>query len=419
MSSPLKGAGTIAERRIARVAAAIIGAGIVLRLLLVFVLPFGRQVRDGLEGLNDEPAHFNYVQQIVVQRAFPVQAAPFGGPGPWERLDFEFYQPPLYYLVGAGLYATLGTTPALYACRLLSALCGLGTLLVTWRVLRTSPLPRLLTLAVMAFASLYLTHAYFCAVVSNDALSWLLGALLTERIVALAGSAGAGAASPLARGAWLAVLLAAAALTKSSLLVFFPAVALVYAVEAIRRRNARLGLEGLAAIAAAAAIAHPWYVLNLHRYGSLLALDMGFGPPHRSGVTGSTLYSLVSGTSRYFWFPMQHIKPSSLARLAHAAGMIVLLLHALVAAVWLARRPRAARDVWLAVTFGAVLIPYIGFNLTWSEPDARFLFPAFVSLTYGLAAGVWATLGRTRWATLGAIELLALSLIPFAFLALV
>ena len=408
-----------AERRVARIATAVIVAGIALRLVLVFALPFGQQVRHRLEGLNDEPAHFRYIQELAVHHAFPVQTARFGSPGTWQRLDFGFYQPPLYYLMGAGLYAVVGPANALHACRLLSALCGLATLLVLWRVLRASPLPRLMALATVAFASLYLTHAYFCAVASNDALSWLLAALVIERMLALAGGPSAGAPPSPGRGMSLAALLAASALTKSSLLVLFPLVALVYAAEAVRRRSVRFGVEGLVVLVAAVLIAHPWYVLNLHRYGSLFAFDMGFGPPRTEGVSGSSLLGVLSGTSRYFWFPMQHVKPSSLARLARAGGMVVLLLHLLAAAVWLARRPASAREAWLALTFTVVLIGYVRFNLTWSDPEARYLFPAFVPMMYGLAAGAWGTLGRTRWATLGAIEILALSAIPFVFLALV
>jgi len=131
----------------------------------------------------------------------------------------------------------------------------------------------------LAFASCFLTHAYFCAVVSNDALSWLARALVIERIVALDAETPAIVVDIAAAGALLARCSPPRA-TKSSLLVSSPARGARLCCKAIRRRSARMGLEGLAVLVVAVAVAHPWYVLNLHRYGTAAALDMGFGPPH-------------------------------------------------------------------------------------------------------------------------------------------
>src|SRR5205814_5268637 len=100
----------------------------------------------------------------------------FEEPGAFARADFEFHQPPLEYVLAAPLDALAGASWGLLACRLFSALCGLGTLLLLWRVLRDSPLPGFVTWPAMMFATLWLTPAYFSAVVSNDALSWLIGA---------------------------------------------------------------------------------------------------------------------------------------------------------------------------------------------------------------------------------------------------
>ncbi len=41
------------------------GATVLLRLLFVLVLPFGDQAATPrLQGLNDDPAHFNYVRYL-------------------------------------------------------------------------------------------------------------------------------------------------------------------------------------------------------------------------------------------------------------------------------------------------------------------------------------------------------------------
>ncbi|MGC8723859.1 MAG: ArnT family glycosyltransferase [Acidobacteriota bacterium] len=78
-------------------------------------------------------------------------------------LDFSpFYEkPPIYYWLGAGLFALTGG-PSAWAARLLSALCGLLTLLVLyrWGVRAASPAVGLASVVMMATSSvfLYATH---------------------------------------------------------------------------------------------------------------------------------------------------------------------------------------------------------------------------------------------------------------------
>jgi 4-amino-4-deoxy-L-arabinose transferase-like glycosyltransferase len=78
-------------------------------------------------------------------------------------LDFSpFYEkPPIYYWLGAGLFALAGG-PSVWAARLLSALCGLLTLLVLyrWGIRAASPSTGLVSVVMMATSSvfLYATH---------------------------------------------------------------------------------------------------------------------------------------------------------------------------------------------------------------------------------------------------------------------
>ena len=46
-----------------------------LRLILLVAVPFGETVHLRLQGLNDEPAHYNYVRHLVDKKSFAVQTS--------------------------------------------------------------------------------------------------------------------------------------------------------------------------------------------------------------------------------------------------------------------------------------------------------------------------------------------------------
>src|SRR5262245_56255234 len=108
---------------------------VAIRLFFVFAVPFGHAVRNHLEGLNDEPAHMNYVRALANQRTFPVQPHHAFEPGAFDRYDFEYYQPPLIYLLNVPVYLLAGDRHALIPLRLVSFVLGLLSLVVLARVL--------------------------------------------------------------------------------------------------------------------------------------------------------------------------------------------------------------------------------------------------------------------------------------------
>jgi len=96
------------------------GVALILRLVLVWVLPFGQTVKYGLEGLNDEPSHYNYVKYLAENRQFPVQTESSKSPAAFEHNVYEYYQAPFYYVINAFLVPITGLRNALYAGRMIS-----------------------------------------------------------------------------------------------------------------------------------------------------------------------------------------------------------------------------------------------------------------------------------------------------------
>src|SRR6202162_3997951 len=90
----------------------------------------------------DEPAHYNYIRAIVEQRALPVlqpgdydqaylerlKAELFPPDLPVTGIRYESWQPPLYYLLAAPIFAATGGS--LVAVRLFTLLLGCGVIVL-------------------------------------------------------------------------------------------------------------------------------------------------------------------------------------------------------------------------------------------------------------------------------------------------
>ncbi|MGH7731315.1 MAG: hypothetical protein ACRENJ_08705 [Candidatus Eiseniibacteriota bacterium] len=403
--------------------AAVLGAALAIRVGFVLALPVGERVVGRLEGLNDEPAHFAYVRYLAERRTFPVQTGHVAEPGAFERADFEYYQPPLYYVLCAPMVAVAGERAGLTLCRALSLICALLSLVVLARVLALLGLGESARRAGVAFAALLPVHAYFTSVVSNDGLTWLMALLLTHELLRRVRmeppptTRRAGAAADLRLG----VLLGAGMLTKSALFVFYPIALLAYALEE-RQGGPRRAVQGaLIALAASLLIAGPWYARNVVLYGSPFALEVGFGPPEPGRWSLLAQAHAAAITVRTFWFPMQHLGESPVIDWLRALGLLLVALHATAALGYLARRlPLDPPTIVAGALLAAVVAGHVALNLTWGESEGRFLLPALGPLVFLVAAPVFAwAAGRKdgEWRAWAYLVLLAIH--PYLFLAFV
>lgn len=79
------------ERNFRPIIAIIFLTGLTLRVLWVWLVPLWQQA--------DEYPHFHYIQHLYKYQAFPISKPVFP--------DYEGYQPPMYYLISAGIYSIL------------------------------------------------------------------------------------------------------------------------------------------------------------------------------------------------------------------------------------------------------------------------------------------------------------------------
>jgi 4-amino-4-deoxy-L-arabinose transferase-like glycosyltransferase len=360
----------------------LLSLAVIIRLVYVFLLPPTQTVSFRLEGLNDEASHLNYVHYLAQHKSFPVQHHHAREKDSYVVNEFEYYQAPLYYMIGAGLELVVGKGNSLLACRLLSFLFGILSLLVIRRIFSAASLSIAAGNGAMLFAAFLPTHTYFCSVASNDSMTWFIALLLTLELVRACNPADAARSqSPLKSGIYFGLLLGIGMLTKASLLIFAPVAAAVFVwLFFVKREPGRL-YALVAMLCIAAICAGPWYLRNLRVYSSLLAFGVGNGPPQFFLFAPQQFVRFVKIAVFSFWFPMQHIPPSHAVGATIGFEVLLVGANAWLLAKYMAGKKRVA--LWEAV-LGCLLLlnvaAFVNYNLHWDNGDGRFLFPSLAAL---------------------------------------
>jgi hypothetical protein len=367
-----------------------------LRLLFVLLLPESQTVKCHLEGLGDEPAHFNYIKYLAKNHAFPVQTTTYKTPGASIRNDFEYFQPPIYYLIGTmGLKLGGG----LYFCRMLSFVCGILSLWLIALILKRMGAPSTVQAAGIIFCGLFPPHAYFCSVVSNDSMSWLVALALTYALMGQGKKAGCLAPDfTWRRSLMVGLLLGVGSLVKSSLLLFYPIAAGCFFYSWFHRKNGGILFRMALSIGIATLINIPWFLRNLKMYHSFTGLTFLNGPevpyPHLLTPQGFPLFLKTS--VRYFWFPMQHIPISLYHKGLGMIGACILIALIVLAARFIIREhPLSYGHVLLTGILLVVIAAYVKYNVVWGNREGRFLFPALSSIVFFIVTPLHAAIKDT------------------------
>jgi 4-amino-4-deoxy-L-arabinose transferase-like glycosyltransferase len=401
----------------------------------------------------DEPAHFNYIRQLAEERRFPVlelgdyrqdylgQLTSKGFPPklPVDGVEYEDWQPPLYYLLATPVYLVFNG--ALLPLRLFSVLLGAGVVLLAYAVAATVfPGRPLLALGTAAFVAFVPQHVAMMAGVNNDSLTELLiGAALLMLLLWLRDE-GRG-------GLWLVglgIVLGLGLVTKASFLsiALTVALALVIAWWHDGERTWEHLVRTLTLVfGPAVLIAAPWWLHNVVTYGGL---DIYGTANHDTVVIGQprtadwiATYGVRAWLERWVTFTFQSfwgqfgwmgvLMPTWLYR-ALALWSAVLLIGFLS---WLrealhipspASGTQAVRSGWgsgdmqrakrnvpaeraarstqliiLALALLLVVLAYVYYNRTFVQHQGRYLFPALIPIALGVALATDALLRLVRW----------------------
>jgi hypothetical protein len=338
----------------------------------------------------DERAHFRYVAYLYEHKTFPVETSKTGA----ATNDWEYYQPPLYYLAMLPLYglAAHAFHGRVEACvktiRLASVMLWLVTGWLFLRILAALAIRSQPAAAVAAAVVCLLpTYVFTSSMINNDNLVIALGGvlllLLTRR--STAGSA-----------LLIGCVLGLAFLTKLSAIVYAVAVTGVLVLRAgtdLPRRTAALHLFVIAATALA--LYAPWGVRNMRLYGSVTAEDVANVP----FVWSSPLYALravTGGMIKSFWAVSGIYNNVQFVPVVGAAVTVAALIG--LARCLFVRREHLVQlfgadlpyafATLIAIAVNILLV--LRFGLHYGQGQGRFLFPLLVPLALWTGAALTA-----------------------------
>ncbi len=392
----------------------------------------------------DEPAHVNYVRQLV-EGQWPVIA-----PGDWDQpylsqivgaefapglpvdgITYEDWQPPLYYLLQAPVYALTGGS--LTAMRLLSVALGAGVVALAYIVGRAVFGRVAPALAVAAFVAFLPQHLAILGSVNNDALSELIiAAILALLVTRWPDAPPEGGRSERRRLLALGLLLGAGFLTKGQAYLMAPVVGVFLLARYWPRpdRSSRpvrsIASPLLWVFAPALLMGAVVWGRNAAVYGGLDVLaraahdEVVVGQPRTAewlaqyGLAGTlgrfARTTFVSFWGQFGWMaaPLPGWMVTGLLALTGVAGLG--LVMGLTAD---GRRPTADPQptndqrpttghspLVLGLTFLLTLGLHVAYNLTFVQHQGRYLYPALIPIAVGFVAGLgfWLRPLVRRWA---------------------
>lgn len=369
----------------------------------------------------DEPAHYNYIADLVNTGRLPVlepgdypfeyleeiKAERFPPTMPVDNIDYEAHQPPLYYLLSMPLFvATAGLPTAIQvvALRLISVAAGAMLLYIAYRsvkvVFNNDEVLALTTAGFVAFIPMHITMT---AAINNDTLAELIiAAILLVSLLRLNDRLST-RAFVISGGALYGLGL----LTKTTV---YPSAALLLAAEIGHRsvqEPARRVTSVLALFSVALAISAWWFVRNAVVYGGLDIFGLErhdavvAGQPRTSdwiASYGRAAYwqRAWSFTFKSFWgvfgwmgvFMDRRIYAGLLVlSLTGMAGLLLFIFRVIRDPNRLSSRQRASLGL-LALSIVLTFSTYVWYNLTFVQHQGRYLFPALVPIALFAALGV-------------------------------
>ena len=398
---------------------------VILSVILIayFIIGSLYAARTPAWQVPDEPAHYNVIRQIAETGSLPrlepgdydqaylseLTSKRFPPELPIEKVQYQDYQPPLYYLLLAPVY--LAFAGALLPLRLVSLLLGAGVIVFAFRAVAelfpARPYLALTTAGLMAFIP---QHVAMLAGVNNDSLSELLIAI------------GLWLALRFNRRGWtaavelwpLALVLGLAFLTKVQAYALAPVFALLLLLRWRRTGELRLFLGSALTVFLPALLlgalywGRNWFVCGpadvvCGRWHNQVVV----GQPTTSdwiaqygwwGSASSLLPRFLKFTFDSFWgvFGWMGVFMDSRIYTVLLVFSLALLVGAAAAVRgWPRLTPAERAGLGLLLLSGLTTLGlYLYYNLNFVQHQGRYLFPALIPIALAAAVGIrqW-----TKW----------------------
>jgi len=348
------------------------------RLKIVHELPLGITANEyGLTGFDDEPAHFNYTKFILENNELPVLEHKITVPDALIINEFEYHQPPLYYVLiatTAKIFSINNDRGILLLGRYINLILSLLSIIILYKIFLLFGWS---TNKILSAISIYLllgSSVYQFTVFGNDGLSWFLLWLLFLQIL---------------KGVtknWIWIILTFALLhyTKSSVLVLYPVVLFSAYNSLIKKDISKtLILKYLSVLILPFIISFPWYLHNYNSYGSYFSI---------STITGDSWYFVSSLKESLikllhmpylFLFRMHFDPPKQLLSWFNYIPNIWLLI---TGGYWIMKLKNILTENYNIQLINILLISMVGAYLYYAIPtgytEGRLLYPALPAILY-------------------------------------
>lgn len=367
----------------------------------------------------DEPAHYNYIQQIAENGRLP-----FIEMGDWDQayldelrstrfdaalldnidtIQYEDHQPPLYYLIATPVY--LLTDGSLTALRLFSMLFGLVIIICAYGIGQALyPDRPQIGLGAAALVAFVPQHVHILASVNNDTLAWAVIAVTLLLTIHYVISDYPQRNTPILLG----MLVGIGFITKSTTYFMGGIVVLAILLRWWRAREIDLSRHIVLFLIPALILGGLWWGRNIAVYGFPDFLGLArhdavvVGQPRtaelidRIGFNGF-IEEITRVTFNSFWGQFGWMAVPMQTRFYQA--ILGLLLLAL--AGWMLDTGRSQRQAghqngryaWLLLLATTVLaiMAFIYYNTEFQQHQGRYIFPMLIPL------GLWLALGLDVW----------------------
>ncbi len=348
------------------------------RIKIIHELPLGITANEyGLTGFDDEPAHYNYTKFILAKNKLPVLKNKITDSDALIINEFEYHQPPLYYVFVANIAQVFSITSdrsILLLGRYVNFILAILSIIIFYKIFL---LFKWSTSKILSAISIYLllgSSVYQFSVFGNDGISWFLLWLLFLLIL-----------NGVSKN-WISIIITITLLhyTKSSVLVLYPVILFsAYWSFAKNGFSKFLVIKYLSIFILPIILAFPWYLHNYNSYGSYFSI---------STITGDSWYfvgSLKESILKLFHMPylflyrMHFDPPKPLLSWFNYIPNIWLLVTGVY---WIVKSKNFLTENYNVQLINILLISMIGAYLYYAIPtgytEGRLLYPGLPAILY-------------------------------------
>lgn len=339
----------------------------------------------------DEQPHFKYVQYLYEQKKLPVQVSKTNDP----TNDWEYYQPPLYYLLLVPVYwlfdiLSSGDIPTIViALRIISIILSAIFLWFTIKILNNLELNELFVKTfIVSMVYLLPSYVFISSVINNDnliiALSGAIIFFLTKN-------------RTLINSIYIGLLLGFAFLIKLTAFILLLGIISFFTYHLIRKKCSLLGtLKHIVLVALISLfISLPMFLRNLHLYGDFIGESVAnvrvTWPSWLYGFLATIKYMMDS-----FW-----ASAGITYNIEFLSGFSLLLTaFIIVSLVYILLKKKNSIQSYLNSKLGNFLIPMlftvfveifliIRFGLLYEQGQGRFLYILLIPISILIAINIF------------------------------